>query len=75
MLNRIKSNGIRNFLLLAQAPNTRTAMKLDVCASYLPPFDRAGNQAISDQIIPVFPKFIKTHSLFYKTKFEYKPHQ
>jgi ribonucleoside-diphosphate reductase alpha chain len=72
MLNRIKSNGIRNFLLLAQAPNTRTAMKLDVCASYLPPFDRAGNQAISDQIIPVFPKFIKTHSLFYKTKFEYK---
>jgi len=72
LVDRINTNGIRNFYILAQAPNTRTALKQGVVPSYLPPYSNDNNQLLSDQVLRVLPKYIKTHYKFYKTKFQYR---
>lgn len=64
--------GIRNFYLIAIAPNTSSGLCQGVGASYLPAHNKNNTQKLADLIVPVLPKFIKDRFWFYKTKFQYK---
>lgn len=69
---RILKYGIRNFLILAIAPNTSSGLVQGVTASYLPAHSKNNTQKLNGLIVPVLPKFIKDRFWFYKTKFQYK---
>jgi len=69
---RILKHGIRNFLILAIAPNTSSGLVQGVTASYLPAHSKNNTQKLNGLIVPVLPKFIKERFWFYKTKFQYK---
>lgn len=69
---RIIKHGIRNFLILAIAPNTSSGLVQGVTASYLPAHSKNNTQKLNGLIVPVLPKFIKERFWFYKTKFQYK---
>ena len=73
VVNKIKSKGIRNFYLLAYAPNTSSGLVQGVTPSYLPAYNKFNTQKLGDMIVPVLPKFIKKRFWYYKTKFQYKP--
>ena len=72
LVKRLIDNGIRNFLLLAIAPNTSSGLVQGVTASYLPAHSKNNTQKLNGLIVPVLPKFIKERFWFYKTKFQYK---
>lgn len=72
LVKRLKDNGIRNFLLLAIAPNTSSGLVQGVTASYLPAHSKDNTQKLNGLIVPVLPKFIKERFWFYKTKFQYR---
>lgn len=69
---RILKHGIRNFLILAIAPNTSSGLVQGVTASYLPAHSKNNTQKLNGLIVPVLPKFIRERFWFYKTKFQYK---
>jgi len=73
LVNKIREKGIRNFYLLAYAPNTSSGLMQGVTPSYLPAYNKFNTQKLGDMIVPVLPKFIKSRYWFYKTKFQYKP--
>lgn len=72
LVKRLIDNGIRNFLLLAIAPNTSSGLVQGVTASYLPAHSKNNTQKLNGLIVPVLPKFIKDRFWFYKTKFQYR---
>ena len=69
---KIKTIGVRNFLMLALAPNTSSGLVQGVTASYLPTHSKNNTQKLNGLIVPVLPKFIKERRWFYKTKFQYR---
>ena len=73
LASQIREKGIRNFLLLAIAPNTTSGIVQGVTASYLPPQDRIFYQTLADMSVPILPPFIKSRYWYYKTKFQYHP--
>ena len=73
--NRIKTEGIRNFLLLAIAPNTSTGIKMNATASYLPPHNKFNYQTLADMTIPIIPRYLKERHWYYKGKFQYPAHK
>jgi len=75
MSKNIKNNGIRNFLLLAVAPNTSTGLLMGSSASYLPPQSKLSYQTLAEMSVPVIPKYLKQRYWFYKGKFQYPAHK
>jgi len=73
LLKEIKENGIRNFYLLAAAPNTSTGILNGAIASFLPVYNKEMYQTLADLSIPILPKYIKEKYWMYKTKFQYHP--
>lgn len=71
--DRIKNEGIRNFLLLAIAPNTSTGILMGAVANYLPPQDKFNIQTLANLSVPIIPRYLKTRFWYYKSKFNYKP--
>jgi len=69
----IKKHGIRNFLLLAIAPNTSTGVVMGVSPSYLPIFTRDGTQELANIVVPLMPVFLKERHWYYKTRIQYMP--
>ena len=69
---RIKDNGIRNFLLLAIAPNTSTAILMNQTASWLPPQSKFFYQTLADMNAPIAPRYLKNRFWYYKGKYDYK---
>lgn len=69
----IKEKGIRNFYLLAFAPNSTTGVMMNAVASYLPVYNKEMYQTFGDMSVPIIPKFIKSKYWSYKTKFQYHP--
>jgi len=68
---RILSKGIRNFYLLAFAPNSSTGILMCAIASYLPVYNKEMYQTLADMSLPIIPKYIDKHYWSYKTKFQY----
>ena len=68
----ILAKGIRNFYLIAIAPNTSSGLVQGVTASYLPAHSKNNTQKLNGLIVPVLPKFIKERFWFYKTKFQHR---
>ena len=62
---------MRNFLLLAQAPNTSTALRQYCVASYSPAYSKETTQTLGNLNVPILPRFIKDKFWSYKTKFQY----
>jgi ribonucleoside-diphosphate reductase alpha chain len=73
LIDRIKHEGIRNFLLLAIAPNTSTGILMGAVANYLPPQDKFNIQTLANLSVPIIPRYLKTRFWYYKSKFNYKP--
>jgi len=71
----IINNGIRNFLLLAIAPNTSTGIVMGVSPSYLPIFTKDGTQELANLVVPLLPEFIKERYWYYKTRYQYRPEE
>ena len=74
MAANIKKYGIRNFLLLAIAPNTSTGLVMNAVASYLPPQAKMNYQTLAEMTIPVMPRYLKQRNWYYKGKFQYSAH-
>ena len=72
--NRIKQYGIRNFLLLAIAPNTSSGIVMNAVASYLPPHNKFNYQTLADMSVPIIPRYLKQRNWYYKGKFQYAAH-
>lgn len=72
--NRIKTEGIRNFLLLATAPNTSSAILMASTASYQPPQSKMNYQTLAELSVPILPRYIKTRYWYYKGKYQYSAH-
>lgn len=72
--NRIKEEGIRNFLLLATAPNTSSGMLMGSTASYAPPQAKINYQTLADLSVPVLPRYIEERYWHYKGKHQYPAH-
>lgn len=75
MSNNIKTKGIRNFLLLATAPNTSTGILMGATASHQPPHNKLNYQTLSDISVPILPRYIKNRFWYYKGKFQYSAHK
>lgn len=65
--------GIRNFYLLAFAPNSSTGILMGAVASYLPVYNKEMVQTLDDLSLPIIPKYINKNIWSYKTKFQYHP--
>ena len=72
MQQNIKENGIRNFLLLAIAPNTSSGILCYSTASYLPPHNKLNYQTLADMTVPIVPRYLKERYWYYKGKYQYK---
>jgi ribonucleoside-diphosphate reductase alpha chain len=70
----IRVNGMRNFLLLATAPNSSTAILMGATASYQPPQSKFSYQTLADMAVPILPRYIKDRNWWYKSKFNYPAH-
>jgi len=73
LIMNIKLYGIRNFYLLAMAPNSSTGILMNSVASYLPVYNKSMYQTLADLSLPIIPKYIDKHYWSYKTKFQYHP--
>ena len=69
----IKKYGIRNFYLMALAPNSSTGILMNAVASYLPVYNKEMYQTLADLNLPIIPKYIGKNYWGYKTKFQYNP--
>ena len=67
----IRKYGIRNFYLLAEAPNTSTGLAMGVSASYLPVVVIDGTQELAHMVTPILPVFVKERFWYYKERFNY----
>jgi ribonucleoside-diphosphate reductase alpha chain len=65
--------GIRNFYLLAFAPNSTTGILMGASASYLPVYNKEMVQTLGDMSLPILPRYINKKYWGYKTKFQYHP--
>jgi len=74
MSNNIKEKGIRNFLLLATAPNTSSGILMGATASWQPPHNKLNYQTLADISVPILPRYIKSRYWYYKGKFQYGAH-
>lgn len=70
--NDIRTYGIRNFLLLAIAPNTSSGILCYSTASYLPPHNKLNYQTLADMTVPIVPRYLKERYWYYKGKYQYK---
>ena len=68
-----EEGGIRNFYLLAFAPNSSTGILMGATASYLPVYNKEMVQTLDDLSLPIIPKYIDKNIWSYKTKFQYHP--
>jgi len=68
----IKEYGIRNFLLVAIAPNTSTSSVMGVSASYLPVYSKFNYETFASLQVPVLARYIKDKYWVYKTRYQYK---
>jgi ribonucleoside-diphosphate reductase alpha chain len=75
MSKNIQENGIRNFLLLATAPNTSSGILMGATASWQPPHSKMNYQTLSNITVPILPKYIKERFWYYKGKFDYPAHE
>jgi len=73
LAERIRKDGIRNFLLNAIAPNSSTGVLTNAVASYLPVYNKEMTQTLADLSVPIIPKFIEKKYWYYKTKYQYHP--
>ena len=73
LVNTIKEKGIRNFYLLAIAPNTSTGILQYATASYLPVYNKEMYQTLANLSVPILPRFLDKAFWSYKTKFQYHP--
>jgi len=69
----VQDYGIRNFYLLAMAPNTSTGVLMGVLPSYLPAYNKFNYQTLNDMSVPILPKYIKDKYWYYKTRYQYDP--
>lgn len=69
----ILEKGIRNFYLMAMAPNSSTGILMNAVASYLPVYNKDMYQTLGDMSLPIIPKYIHSNYWGYKTKFNYHP--
>jgi len=69
----ILEHGIRNFYLLAFAPNSGTGILMGAVASYLPAYNKEMVQTLGEMSLPILPRFINEKYWYYKTKFQYHP--
>ncbi len=74
LIKRIQENGIRNFLLLATAPNTSTGIVMNSTASYLPPQSKLSYQTLADINTPIIPRYLDKRFWYYKGKWNYAAH-
>jgi ribonucleoside-diphosphate reductase alpha chain len=72
---RMRTEGMRNFLLLATAPNTSSGMLMGATASYQPPQSKLGYQTLANLSVPIVPRYIKDRYWFYKGKYQYAAHK
>ena len=70
--NDIKTYGIRNFLILALAPNTSSGILMNATASYLPPHSKLNYQTLANMSTPIIPRYLKNRFWYYKGKYQYK---
>ncbi len=68
---RIRNEGIRNFLLLAIAPNTSTGIVMNSTASWLPPQAKMNYQTLADMNTPIIPRYLDKRYWHYKGKWNY----
>lgn len=69
----IFKRGMRNFYLMAFAPNSSTGILMGATASYLPVYNKEMVQTLDDLSLPIIPKYINKNLWGYKTKFQYHP--
>jgi len=74
LIRRITTEGIRNFLLLATAPNTSSGILMNSTASYQPPHAKINYQTLANLSVPILPRYIKDRYWYYKGKFQYSAH-
>ena len=72
LINSIKENGIRNFLLLAIAPNTSSGIVMNSTASWLPPQNKVSYQTLAEINTPIVPRYLGKRWWYYKAKSNYK---
>ena len=65
-MEEIKSNGVRNGMLVAVAPNTSTSLVCGCSASYLPVFNKFSYESMDKMNVPVVPQFLKDRFWYYK---------
>ena len=66
LMEEIKSNGVRNGMLVAVAPNTSTSLVCGCSASYLPVFNKFSYESMDKMNVPVVPQFLKDRFWYYK---------
>lgn len=71
LIQRIQTHGIRNFLLLAIAPNTSSGIVMNATASWLPPQNKMAYQTLADINTPIIPRYLSKRYWHYKGKFNY----
>ncbi len=71
MQSDIQTYGIRNFLLLAIAPNTSTGIVMNATASWLPPQNKMSYQTLADINTPIVPRYLDSRWWYYKSKANY----
>ena len=71
LIQRIQEHGIRNFLLLAIAPNTSSGIVMNSTASWLPPQAKMFYQTLADINTPIIPRYLGKRYWYYKGKFNY----
>ena len=72
LIFKIQTVGIRNFLLLAIAPNTSSGIVMNSTASWLPPQSKMFYQKLADINTPIIPRYLGKRWWYYKGKFDYK---
>lgn len=75
MSKNIQEKGIRNFLLLATAPNTSSGILMGATASHQPPHSKLNYQTLADISVPILPRYLKNRHWYYKGKFQYSAHK
>ena len=71
LIKRIQKFGIRNFLLLATAPNTSSAIVMNSSASWLPVHNKFSYQTLADINTPIIPRYLSKRFWHYKAKFDF----
>ena len=73
-IKRIQKYGIRNFFILATAPNTSSGIVTGSTASWLPPQAKLSYQTLADINTPIVPRYLNKRFWHYKGKWNYAAH-